>query len=300
QGTGADETVLAAEAARAIGARHRVVWVDAADFALERTRLFAAMDQPSIDGVNVFFVARAARRLGLKVALSGLGGDELFGGYDTFRKVPALAGALGRVPGVRALGRAARVIAQPIVRHFATPKWAGLFEYGTRVSDAWLLRRGLFMPWELPDVMDPDMAREGLARLSLGERLAADAEGRDPWRAVQALEMNWYMKNQLLRDADWAGMAHSLEIRVPLVDATLFARLAPWVGRRQASGAGGPDKRRMAEAAGRIPPALLDRPKTGFSIPVRDWLAGENGNFAGETGLRGWARVVYRESFSRK
>ncbi|MEK7246373.1 MAG: asparagine synthase (glutamine-hydrolyzing) [Pseudomonadota bacterium] len=292
QGTAADEVPLAAEVARIHGARHRVVWIEPGDFTSAREDLLAAMDQPSVDGVNVYFVARAARAAGLKVALSGLGGDELFGGYDTFADAPRLAGALGRVPGARGFGRALRVVTAPLLKHLARPKWAGLFEYGTSVPDAWLLRRGLYMPWELPDVMDPDMARAGLDQLRLPERLANAVEGiAEPWRQVQALEMGWYMKNQLLRDADWAGMAHSLEIRVPLVDATLFAHLSPWLGRQ-----GGPGKAEMARVPGTLPPALFARPKTGFAVPIREWLAEKPS--AGS--LRGWAGLVYRASTSRK
>ncbi len=178
------------------------------------------------------------------------------------------------------------------MKHFAHPKWAGLFELGASVPGAWMLRRGLYMPWELPEVMDPDLAREGLAALSLDERLAADVAGiASPWRQVQALEMGWYMRNQLLRDADWAGMAHSLEIRVPLVDQTLFRTLAPWLGMD------GPTKADLARVSGNLPAALLARPKTGFNIPVRDWLAGEAGD---KRSLRGWAKRVYRASVSRK
>jgi asparagine synthase (glutamine-hydrolysing) len=292
QGTAEDEVPLAAEVANAVGANHRVVWIEPEDFASARADLLAAMDQPSVDGVNVYFVARAARAAGLKVALSGLGGDELFGGYDTFAKVPRLAGALRNVPLARGFGRALRVVGAPLAKLFARPKWAGLFEYGTSVADAWLLRRGLYMPWELPDVMDPDLAREGLGQLRLPERLAADVAGiGEPWRQVQILEMGWYMKNQLLRDADWAGMAHSLEIRVPLVDAALFARLAPWLGRE-----GGPDKAAMARVPGNLPPALIARPKTGFAVPIREWLAQKPGGGS----LRGWAGLVYRASLSRK
>ena len=296
QGTAEDEVPLAAEVAGAHGARHRVVWIEPEDFANARADLLAAMDQPSVDGVNVYFVARAARAAGLKVALSGLGGDELFGGYDTFAKVPRLAGALRGVPCARGFGRALRVVGAPLLKLFARPKWAGLFEYGTSVADAWLLRRGLYMPWELPEVMDPDLARAGLAALNLPERLAADVAGiGEPWRQVQALEMGWYMKNQLLRDADWAGMAHSLEIRVPLVDATLFARLAPWLGRE-----GGPGKIDMARVPGTLPPALFARPKTGFKAPIREWLAGDAAESEDAGSLRGWAGLVYRASMSRK
>jgi asparagine synthase (glutamine-hydrolysing) len=92
-----------------------------------------------------------------------------------------------------------------------------------------------------------------------------------------------------LRDADWAGLAHGVEIRVPLVDAVLFQTLAPWLGR-----AGGPDKRAMAQTPKMpLPQAVLERPKTGFFIPVGEWLA-EEGSSAGEWGLRGWAKRVYR------
>ncbi|MSO85365.1 MAG: asparagine synthase (glutamine-hydrolyzing) [Rhodospirillales bacterium] len=310
QGTPEDEVPLAAEVARVVGARHRVVWIEPEDFAAARADLLVAMDQPSVDGVNVYFVARAARAAGLKVALSGLGGDELFGGYDTFSKVPRLVDTLGRVPGGRAIGRAFRVVTAPLLKRFVNPRWAGLFEYGTRVSDAWLLRRGLYMPWELPEVMNPDLAREGLAALRLPDRLAADvADIHEPWRQVQALEMGWYMRNQLLRDADWAGMAHGLEIRVPLVDADLFRRLAPWLGR-----AGGPGKNDMARVPGNLPAALLARPKTGFAVPMREWLAPggvmppgmhshdgrQNNKVPGENSMRGWAGLVYRASLSRK
>ena len=100
--------------------------------------------------------------------------------------------------------------------------------------------------------------------------------------------MGWYMRNKLLRDADWAGMAHGLEIRVPLVDATLFARLAPWLGPK------GPTKAYLARMADQLPPALAARPKTGFSLPIREWLAGP------QVSLRDWARLVYRASVSRK
>jgi asparagine synthase (glutamine-hydrolysing) len=297
QGTAEDEVPLAADVARTIGARHRVVWIEPEDFAAAREDVLAAMDQPSVDGVNVYFVARAAKAAGLKVALSGLGGDELLGGYDTFAKAPRLAGALGSVPLARPLGRGLRVVAAPLLKLLARPKWAGLFEYGTNVADAWLLRRGLYMPWELPEVMDPDMARDGLSQLRLPERLAADAAGiAEPWRQVQALETGWYMKNQLLRDADWAGMAHSLEIRVPLVDPVLFEHLAPWLGPE------GPSKADLARVPGILPSALTDRPKTGFNVPIREWLAGGEGRDdrrPDESSLRGWAKLVYRASISR-
>ena len=286
QGTVRDESPLAERVAETYGTHHRTVEVAGGAFADELDGLFAAMDQPTIDGVNTYFVAQAAAGLGLKVALSGLGGDELFGGYDTFRQVPALVCGLGHVPGMRALGRALRPLAAPVARAVTSPKAAGMIEYGTRYGDAYLLRRALFMPWELPGILGPDLAEEGLAALKPLDRLErTQAPVSGPMRKVAALEMAWYMKNQLLRDADWAGMAHSLEIRVPLVDWTLFSALAGRLGRP-----GGPGKGDMAAApATPLPDAIMARPKTGFTVPVGDWVGGS------ERGLRGWARRVYGE-----
>ena len=285
-----DETVLAAEVARGLGARHETRWIRGAAFAAARDDLLAAMDQPSIDGVNTYFVARAAREAGLKVALSGLGGDELFASYPSFRQIPKLVRALAPLRFLSPLGGALRALAAPVVAATTSPKYAGLLEYGTSVAGAYLLRRSLFMPWELSTVLPPEMARAGLAELATVERLAATLDGvREPRLQVSLLESAWYMRNQLLRDADWAGMAHSLEIRTPLVDVALLRAVAPLLG----AGAAAPDKRAMADTPRRkLPAAVLDRPKTGFVVPVRDWIAG-GGAGGGERGLRGWARQVH-------
>ena len=287
-----DETPLAADVARHYGTRHRTRWMAGRDFHAELDAFLAAMDQPTIDGVNTYFVARAGARAGLKVALSGLGGDELFAGYDSFRQIPALVGRLGRVPGLRAAGRALRVVAAPLVRRLTSPKYAGILEYGTSYAEAYLLRRGLFMPWELPELVDAEMAREGWRELQPLVHLADCASGLESPRAkIAALEMSFYMRNQLLRDADWAGMAHSLEIRVPFVDPVLLAQVAAMVRN------GAPGKREMADSVNpRLPRAVLERPKTGFFVPMRDWLQGgsEKSRFGNaERGLRGWARRVY-------
>ncbi len=288
KGTAMDEAPLAEETAKAYGAQHQTRSVRRANFAAAHDALVRAMDQPSIDGVNTYFVSKVTAETGLKVALSGLGGDELFGGYPSFGQIPRLVGALGPLRPWRGLGRGFRIVAAPVLRHFTSPKYAGLFEYGTSYGDAYLLRRGLFMPWELPEVLDGEMARDGWRALDTLARLDAGVNRPRSGRAkVSALEIGWYMKNQLLRDADWAGMAHSLEIRVPLVDIALFRALAPML-----CAAHPPAKRDMALTPRRpLPRAVLDRPKTGFAVPVREWLHGGGG---GERGLRGWAREIYR------
>ena len=105
---------------------------------------------------------------------------------------------------------------------------------------------------------------------------------------ISALEMSWYMRHQLLRDTDWTGMAHSLEIRLPFVDVALLETIAPWLAAHP-----GITKPEIAGTlAPAIPAQLLNKPKTGFSIPVRDWLM-KGRPALQERGLRGWARAVH-------
>jgi len=290
-GTPGDEAPLAEQIATHYQTRHQTRSVSGTEFQDHIDKVLAAMDQPSVDGVNTYFVAKEAAALGLKVALSGVGGDELFGGYQSFRQIPAYVGALGWIPGSRGLGAAFRALSAPIISRLTSPKYASLLEYAGGYGSAYLLRRGLYLPWELPQVMDAEMARDGLAELNILARLEDSVTGIDnPRDKVSALELGWYMQNQLLRDADWAGMAHSLEIRTPLVDATLFASV----------GGIGASKRQMAETpATALPDAILNRAKTGFYVPIREWLSGEGGAaHAGERGLRGWAQFLYEHAAS--
>ena len=290
-GTRDDEVPLAEEIARKLGAAHRTLMTGREDFELERGKLLAAMDQPSIDGVNTWFVARAARQMNLKVALSGLGGDELFASYPSFRQVPALVRRSKPLTRITGFGTAVRKISAPVLSQLTSPKYAGLLEYSRSLGSAYLLRRCLYAPWELPGVLDPDLAEAGWQDLQAVHRLDDSAlDVSNDRLAMSALEMNWYMRNQLLRDADWAGMAQSIEIRVPFLDLDLLREAAPWF-------AAYPDITKAelaAVTAPQLPQALLKRPKTGFSVPVREWIK-PAGAASQARGLRGWAQSVYRE-----
>jgi asparagine synthase (glutamine-hydrolysing) len=274
RGTAEDEAPLAATVAEHYGARHLVRTVGEAEFRADLAQILDAMDTPSIDGVNTWFVAKAAREAGLKVALSGLGGDELLAGYPSFVDVPRWHRRLRPLrwlPGSAAIAaRLLPLLAPDLVRR--QPKLRHLPRHGQSIEGAWLAKRALYLPEELPSILDPDLLVEGLRRLRPMQRLAATLSpdpGSDNGR-ITALESCHYMRDQLLRDSDWAGMAHSLEIRTPLVDATLLARVAPCIG----SLAPGEGKRALAKAPAKpLPDAIVNRAKTGFGVPTGAWLS---------------------------
>ena len=273
RGTRDDEAPLAAEVAAWYGTRHTTRVVTEREFRDDLPSILEAMDQPTIDGINTWFVSKAARELGLKVALSGLGGDELFGGYPSFRDIPQWVRWLAVPSGIPFLGTVFRRFVTALASYSKTlnPKTAGLLDYGGSYAGAYLLRRGLFMPWELGAVLDREMLIEGLRRLRPVRHIANAATPlpKTPFGRVASIESSLYMRNQLLRDTDWASMAHSLEVRVPLVDAWLLKEIAPVMTKLRAV----PAKRWLAAAPERALPGIIGtRAKTGFSTPVPGWL----------------------------
>lgn len=289
EGTESDEVPHAQTLSKQLGLAHHVEWIEKDEFLSEVPAILAAMDQPSIDGVNTYFVARAASRLGLKVALTGIGGDELFAGYAHFKQLAravAWASWPARIP---FFGAAFRMLSAPVVKRITSPKYAGLFEYGNSLAGAYLLRRGTFMPWELTEHLDRDLILKGWADLEPIVRLQTSQGNVCQNRAkITAIELDWYLRNQLLRDTDWASMAHSLEVRTPLVDWTLLEALAPLLLSSQA-----PMKSDLASIPSMpLPQAIRTRQKTGFVVPVRQWTHARTG--VSESGSRAWAKQLYR------
>jgi len=273
RGTSEDEAPLAARVCEQYGAQHIVRHLGEQEFFDDLPAILEAMDQPSIDGVNAWFVSKAAKEAGLKVAISGLGGDELLGGYPSSLDLPRWRRWFGPFAGVPGLGRLARKFIGAVAPGFSRtrPKALGLLEHAGSWPGAYLLRRALFLPQELPGLMDAEIAREGLRRLKPLRRLAASLtpDPRSDSARVCVLESAHYMRNQLLRDTDWAGMAHSLEIRVPLVDFTLLAALAPAIPALTP----GEGKAALAKApTSPLPNETVIRGKTGFGVPTGAWM----------------------------
>lgn len=307
RGTAEDEAPLAASVARSYGAEHIVRWVGEREFRSDLPHIIDAMDQPSIDGVNTWFVAKATREAGLKVAISGLGGDELLAGYPSFADLPRWRRQARIVSWIPGAGRLARTMLQAIAPAVTqrTPKSAGFFEYGNEWAGVYLLRRAVFLPFEISKLLDRDLVRTGLQRLNPVQRLrlyVTPDPGTDIGR-VCALESQQYLRNQLLRDSDWAGMAHSVEIRTPLVDVCLLKALAPAIAALRP----GEGKLALAQSPDiPLPDEIVSRAKTGFGVPTGQWMettavqaaSGRDYGNKGATSRR-WSQFVLQEQLPR-
>ena len=273
KGTHQDEAPLAHQIAEFYQSQHHEYLLTQPEFRSSIQDLIHHMDQPTIDGVNMYFVSKAAADLNWKVALSGLGGDEILGGYPSFVEIPKLVSALKWIHPISFISTIFSGFIQPLNRHLMkkNPKIQGLVQYGGRYNTAYLLKRGLFLPEELKSILNRDLLEHGLNRLSIHNIIGhpINPELKDNFSKISVLESSLYMKNQLLRDSDWAGMAHSLEIRTPLVDKTLLLSIAKWLLLiRQCN-----KKYLLATTPKKsLPDEIKNRPKSGFTVPISRWL----------------------------
>ncbi len=245
--------------ARRFGTRHHEIPLSGEAMLASLPAAFAAMDQPSMDGLNTYVVSGAVRERGIKVVLSGLGGDEVFAGYPSFRRARRVAPLWGATAPLRRLaGSAASRVG------------------GVRGEKAALLLEG----------DDPARAAYRASRTLLGDRLVRALTGRGApstlgapprglplLRRVSWYETHGYMRDTLLRDSDVFSMAHALELRVPFVDrGVVAASCAVDDALKLAPGASKPLL--VAAVADLLPREVWDRPKQGFTLPFERWLRG--------------------------
>jgi asparagine synthase (glutamine-hydrolysing) len=292
RGTLDDEVPLARKIARQYGAEHYIRNISSEEFSASAEQILEDMDQPTVDGINTWFVSKAAHECGLKVVLSGLGADELLAGYSTFPSVPRIRRWIGPISKLPFASRFARFALERFAPDWTrrNPKVLGVLEHSGSWAGAYLLRRALMLPFELDRAIEREVLREGLKRLrpfALIEQ-AMTPDPRSDVARISALESSLYMRNQLLRDSDWASMAHSLELRVPFVDWKMFTEVAPLMARL----GGGRGKAALARAPSvSLPQECISRPKTGFSIPLTHWLRSGSGATGGFVSRQWAARV---------
>jgi asparagine synthase (glutamine-hydrolysing) len=269
---GLDESALARQASELYGSDHREIPIRAEEIRERMPDAIRALDQPSVDGVNTYFVSEAAVKAGLKVAVSGVGGDELFGGYATFHRVPRIRAIHGRVaalPGGASLMRGAGAVVDRMPSGRLSARLSGALRFGGDEAGAYFAERGIFSPGEARRLLAPELA-DAVSDPVDELRSRIDPGQIEPDERVSALELRQYLQVQLLRDTDAVSMRHSLEVRTPLVDRELLdaaCRVPPLLRRA------GPAKRRLREAPRPpVPEALWKRTKQGFTLPFDHWL----------------------------
>ncbi len=292
---GLDERRYARLAAATYGAEASEILLRARDLRERIPDAIKALDQPSIDGINSFFVAEAAAQAGLKAVISGVGGDELFGGYPTFARLPRIRRVHRMLSALPGLAPACSLL-EAVPQGRRTAKLARALAYGGDSHGAYFADRGLFSPREIRRLLAPELAGAIDAaepRADLRSRVPLDA--LPPEEHVTALELGQFLKVQLLRDIDAVSMRHSIEVRTPLVDVALLRalrRIEP--GTRTA----GPAKLCLREAPRPpLPEPLWNRKKQGFTLPFERWL--RSGQLEARLPRHPWLRREGTEAVER-
>ena len=277
-----NEGPIARQVAAAIGTQHHEVVLTEEGFVGNLETALDSLDQPTFDGLNAYYVSRAIRAAGFTVALSGTGGDELFGGYSSYRDLPVLHDWSRRAACVpRSLRTAVASLATWPLRRSggAMPpqtRWAKLPEmvrHGDDLLTLYQLAYALFLP-EFQHELLADGFAEPLADglpAAMRQRIIAESRGRTPLSAISVMEQRLFLGERLLRDNDAASMASSLEQRVPLVDQVLFESVDRLPDQARYQPLGRKDMLRRIGLRG-LDPVLFERPKSGFVMPFDRWI----------------------------
>ena len=272
-----NEAQYSREIARRFGAEHHEIPVSLDDMLAALPDALGAMDQPTIDGINTYLVSTRTRAAGLKVALTGLGADEMFAGYSNFRRVPRMENF------VRRFGRLPKFARQPLAASMA--RFAGKNDRNRKLAELasaqdsavhpYFLVRMLFGPADRAALFagqSHEPCQELLDRVL--EESIADSQSLDPVNRVSWLESRWYMRNTLLRDSDFMSMAHGLELRVPFLDRALVEACFRVPGAQKVQGRL-PKPLLLASLGVELPMEIVNRPKRGFTLPFERWLRDE-------------------------
>ncbi|MDQ3819128.1 MAG: asparagine synthase (glutamine-hydrolyzing), partial [Acidobacteriota bacterium] len=263
-----DEATQARQTALKLGVEHHSIMLTEADMLASCEDAVDALDQPSIDGINTYYVSRSVKQAGITVALSGLGGDEAFCGYPHFRTIPRMRTfehSYARLPYfIRQVG--ASLVGAGKSDKSSKIHALLLDEYG--FTDPYFLARALFLPNQIASLVEPDalLAIEYGAWGCRFRQIMARAEALDPINRISYLELKTYIANTLLRDTDATSMAHSLEVRVPLLDHLLLEDVMRIAGRLKLR----PKITKpllVNSLPGTLPRGVMSGPKRGFTLP---------------------------------
>jgi len=268
--------------AHLFGTDHHEISVSQQDTLQLLPAALSAMDQPTIDGINTYLVSAKTREAGMKVALTGLGADEMFAGYSNFRRVPkmeTLSQRFGRLPGIarRSLSASLALVSAKGDRN---RKLAALVAGKDSAIHPYFLVRTLFGLADRRQLFSTASCAAAEQSLDNALQNSVDAgKSLDPINRVSYLESVFYMRNTLLRDSDFMSMAHGLELRVPFLEKPLVEACFRISGERKTGDkklkGDSPKPLLLASLGVDLPSEIIHRPKRGFTLPLERWLRGE-------------------------
>jgi len=262
--------------ARQFQTDHHEITVSQSDVLAAIPGAFAAMDSPTMDGINTFFISRETRAAGIKVVLSGLGGDEVFAGYSSFRAVPRMErarSALEYIP--RPLRTSIAYAATALVSSSDQSRKLNSFVCDNgHLIHPYFLSRMLFTRSQVDSLLASSDSVSSAIAAAEQRALLKHSSRLDPVNRVSYLESRCYMLNTLLRDADFMSMSQGLELRVPLIDHQLASAVLTLPGSWKLNGS--TPKKLLVEALnGTLPDQIVHRPKRGFTLPFERWMREE-------------------------
>lgn len=265
-----NETILSKKTSLINNIDHKIEKVDIEEIKNLSEQFYKNMDLPTNDGFNNFLVSYFAKKNKSKVIISGIGGDELFFGYPSFNRIPKLNEFLKYIPKNDSVNNFLKKNIYKMLKKFRlNTKYSGILEYGKDVDTAFLLQRSLFLPHEIREMLSPETFRLGMEQLNIFDNIALDCKNFDQKKlSIMYLEIKYYLCSKILRDSDWASMAHSVEMRMPFVDWFFLKKLLPLIKSNVDI-----KKTNLLDCfQNKIPSDLYNRKKTGFGIPYKSFL----------------------------
>ena len=250
---------------------------------------FKKMDSPTVDGFNNFLISNQVNQNKKKVMISGVGGDEIFFGYPSFKRIPKIYNLFKFIPNINI--KNPKSIINLLNKIKINPKFFGLLNYNSTYEKIFFLQRCSFMPEELEGIVDFNVLKSGLEELNVVENLKNDIKDFDnDSLLITYLETEYYLCSRLLRDADWATMSNSVEMRTPYVDWTFFNDLIPLLKSNIKI-----NKHTLLDCyKEKLPKELYTRKKTGFSIPYKKYFdLSDNDKNEQSSSLKNWAIFSY-------
>ena len=264
------ESPLAKVGSKMSNIDHIVEKVDDNEIAELISQYYKYMDMPTNDGLNNYVVSYFAKKKGSKVLISGIGGDELFSGYPSFKRIPIMRKISKVIPNNKNIQKILYDITYKILSKFnKNTKYAGVLKYSHNTFDSFMLQRCVFTPEEIADLINTKIIDEEMSDLELQQQKEInDKDFENEQLKIMYFEIKYYLCSKLLRDSDWASMANSVELRTPFVDWFFFNELLPLLKSNIKI-----SKKNMLDSfKGQTPLELYNRKKTGFAIPYRQYF----------------------------